>query len=40
MNTFKEVIIPKGSKFTQKMLIDLDYNNINPAKWTTDKEKK
>ncbi len=39
MNTFKEVIIPKGSKFTQKMLVDLDYNNINPTKWTTDKEK-
>ncbi len=39
MNTFKEVIIPKGSKFTQKMLIDLDYNNINPTKWTTDKDK-
>jgi len=39
MNTFKEVIIPKGAKFTQKMLVDLDYNNINPSKWTTDKEK-
>lgn len=39
MNTFKEVIIPKGAKFTQKMLVDLDYNNINPTKWTSDKEK-
>jgi DNA-directed RNA polymerase subunit beta len=39
MNTFKEVVIPKGAKFTQKMLIDLDYNNINPTKWTTDKDK-
>jgi DNA-directed RNA polymerase subunit beta len=39
VNAFKEVIIPKGSKFTQKMLIDIDYLNINPTKWTTDKEK-
>ncbi len=39
VNAFKEVIIPKGSKFTQKMLIDIDYMNINPTKWTTDKEK-
>jgi DNA-directed RNA polymerase subunit beta len=39
MNAYKEVAIPKGSKFTQKMLADLDYNNINPTKWTTDKEK-
>ena len=39
VNAFKEVVIPKGSKFTQKMLIDLDYPNVNPTKWTTDKEK-
>jgi DNA-directed RNA polymerase subunit beta len=39
MNAYKEVVIPKGSKFTQKMLVDIDYNNINPTKWTTDKEK-
>jgi len=39
LNSYKEVAIPKGSKFTQKMLADLDYNNINPTKWTTDKEK-
>ncbi len=39
MNAYKEAVIPKGAKFTQKMLIDLDYNNINPTKWTTDKEK-
>ena len=39
VNAFKEVIIPKGSKFTQKMLVDIDYMNINPTKWTTDKEK-
>ncbi len=39
MNAYKEVVIPKGAKFTQKMLADLDYNNINPTKWTTDKDK-
>ncbi len=36
---YKEVLIPKGSKFTLKMLTDLDYSNINPTRWTTDKEK-
>jgi len=37
-NNFKEVIIPKKSKFTQKMLMGLDYATVNPNKWTTDKE--
>ncbi len=32
-------IISKGTKFTQKMLQDIDYLNINPNKWTTDKDK-
>ncbi len=36
---YKEVLIPKGSKFTLKMLNELDFTNINPTKWTTDKEK-
>jgi len=36
---YKEVLVPKGSKFTLKMLNDLDFSNINPTKWTTDKEK-
>ena len=36
---YKEFVIPKGAKFTQKMLTELDYGNINPTKWTTDKEK-
>ena len=35
---FKEMIIPKGSKFAQKQLISIDYANINPGKWTTDKD--
>ncbi len=32
-------VIAKGVKFTQRTLQELDYNNINPNKWTTDKEK-
>ncbi len=36
---FKEEIISKKSKFTQKLLANIDYTNINPNKWTTDKVK-
>jgi DNA-directed RNA polymerase subunit beta len=36
---FKEVIIAKGAKFTQKMLSEINYDNVNADKWTTDKEK-
>ncbi|HEY3369891.1 MAG TPA: DNA-directed RNA polymerase subunit beta [Prolixibacteraceae bacterium] len=32
-------IIGKGNKFTLKQLQDIDYLTINPAKWTTDKDK-
>ncbi|KPK85517.1 MAG: DNA-directed RNA polymerase subunit beta [Bacteroides sp. SM23_62_1] len=32
-------VIPKGSKFTQKVLHEIDYLNVNPNKWTTDKKK-
>jgi len=32
-------VISKGVKFTQKVLQDLDFLNINPNKWTTDKDK-
>jgi DNA-directed RNA polymerase subunit beta len=32
-------IIPKGEKFNIKALQNIDYNNVNPNKWTTDKEK-
>jgi DNA-directed RNA polymerase subunit beta len=35
---FKEMVIPKGAKFAQKQLVGIDYANINPAKWTTDKD--
>jgi DNA-directed RNA polymerase subunit beta len=38
INVYREAVIPKGTKFTQKALQDLDYLNINPYKWTTDKE--
>ncbi|MBX7180686.1 MAG: DNA-directed RNA polymerase subunit beta [Bacteroidia bacterium] len=36
---YKEVIIAKGTKFTQKMLQNIDYQNVNPTNWTTDKDK-
>ena len=36
---FREVIIPKGAKFTQKMLSEINYDTVNTDKWTTDKEK-
>ncbi len=32
-------VIPKGTKFTLKQLQELNYLNINPNKWTTDKKK-
>ena len=38
-NNFKEELIPKKSKFTQKLLMGIDYTVVNPNKWTTDKDK-
>jgi len=32
-------VIPKGTKFTIKLLQEIDFMNVNPGKWTTDKEK-
>lgn len=32
-------VIAKGSKFTYKQLQSIDYSNINPNRWTTDKSK-
>ncbi|MCK5535692.1 MAG: DNA-directed RNA polymerase subunit beta, partial [Bacteroidales bacterium] len=32
-------IITKGVKFTQKLLQGIDFLNINPSRWTTDKAK-
>ena len=38
-NVYKELLVPKGVKFTQKILVELSYENINPTKWTTDDDK-
>jgi DNA-directed RNA polymerase, beta subunit len=38
-NVYKELLVPKGAKFTQKILTDLDYTNVNPTGWTTDEDK-
>jgi DNA-directed RNA polymerase subunit beta len=32
-------VVAKGTKFTQKILQDIEYLNVNPNKWTTDKDK-
>jgi len=32
-------VITKGTKFTQKVLQDIDFLNVKPSKWTTDKDK-
>ncbi len=36
---YKELLVAKGVKFTQKILMDLNYDNVNPTKWTTDNER-
>jgi len=38
-NVYRELLLPKGAKFTQKMLAELEFANINPTKWTTDEDK-
>lgn len=38
-NVYKELLVAKGAKFTQKILIELEYTNVNPSGWTTDEEK-
>jgi DNA-directed RNA polymerase subunit beta len=35
---YKEETIPKGAKFTQKVLNELDFENIDPNGWTSDDE--
>ncbi|HPT02409.1 MAG TPA: DNA-directed RNA polymerase subunit beta [Bacteroidales bacterium] len=37
-NNFKSEVIGKKVKFTQKMLMGIDYLNVNPSRWTTDKD--
>ncbi len=38
-NTIRQEVVPKGAKFTKKILEGLDFTQINPTKWTTDKAK-
>ncbi len=38
-NNYNEDLIPKGTKFTLKQLQTVDFLNVNPNKWTTDKKK-
>ncbi len=38
-NLFKEVVISKGTKFTQKIVAGIDFLNVNPNKWTSDNDK-
>ncbi|MGB0838621.1 MAG: DNA-directed RNA polymerase subunit beta [Chitinophagales bacterium] len=35
-NKYGEEILPKGMKFTYKVLSDLDYDNVNREDWTVD----
>jgi len=37
-NILGEEVVPKGGKFLQKTLERIDYSEINPNNWTTDKE--
>lgn len=37
-NNFKEVLVPKKAKFTQKVLLEIDYSIVNPNKWTSDEK--
>ncbi len=37
-NNYKEGLIKKGVKFTQKALHAIDYSIVNPSGWTTDEE--
>ena len=35
-SNYKEELIPKKVKFTQKMLLEIDYSNVSYNDWTTD----
>jgi DNA-directed RNA polymerase subunit beta len=37
-NILKEEVVPKGTKFSQKILEKIDYSTVNSSKWTTDKD--
>lgn len=38
INVYKEEVVPKGVKYSQKLLKDLDYDNIDFNNWTKDEE--
>jgi DNA-directed RNA polymerase subunit beta len=38
-NMYSEELIPKGTKFTQKNLLSIDYSNVNYHNWASDEEK-
>jgi len=38
-NMYSEELIPKGTKFTQKNLMSIDYSNVNYNGWTADDER-
>jgi DNA-directed RNA polymerase subunit beta len=38
-NMYSEELIPKGTKFTQKNLLSIDYSNVNYHNWVADEEK-
>ena len=37
-NTFGQVQVPKGAKFSAKSLVAIDYQNVNPLGWTGDQK--
>ena len=39
MNSLREVVVAKGTKYTQKILQGIDFAVINPDNWTADKAK-
>ncbi len=38
-NILGEEVITKGTKFTQRLLEKIDFSEVNPGNWTTDKDK-
>ncbi|MFA8299844.1 MAG: DNA-directed RNA polymerase subunit beta [Hyphomicrobiales bacterium] len=38
-NSYNEVLLPKKSKFSQKLLSGIDFTNVNPADWTSEEDK-
>lgn len=38
LNVYKEEVVPKGVKYSQKLLKDLDYDNIDLNGWTKDED--